>query len=364
MPTGQMEINQESLASPSKSEELSLFSSFLRHLLREDRSEITRVAKELEVAENTIYRWMNGASEPRVMHLKRLPEVLPEYRVDLISVINQTFPGVVDLPAPGIHEVPKEIYNRVLDLVATTFEEETCFWQISQILFEHALLHLDAEHQGLVIIYARLMPPHEDGIHSLYESISHGHDPWPFVSESRVYLGSTSLAGTAAMLQRMQVWDAQEGEDRLQVEVDEFEASACATPVMRKGRISGVLIVSSVQSGFFSDPMARHAVGEYALLLSTAIQEHDFYPCSSLNLRPMPSIKWQRTRIAESYVQRIITYARVHEIARVEAELRVRDEMELEFENLGRLSGEQCLAILEKTHNAVQSQERNLSGQS
>ncbi len=329
-------FDDEQLAYTLAEEKLSPFSSLLRHILRHDRAEIARVAKDLEVAEITVYRWMNGSSEPRVMHLKRLPEVLAEHRGNLTYAINQTFPGVLDPPSLGIREVRKEIYRRVLDLVTTTPEQDARCWQVTQAIFEYALLHLDSDRRGMAITYANLMPSHKDGVHSLREATMRGNYPWPFSLESRAYLGSTTLAGTAVMLQRLQTWDNLGDEERLQVDIDEFERSAAACPVMYAGRISGVLIVSSTQVGFFVDSMACQAVSEYAQLLALAFHDEDFYPCSLLNLRPMPEVKWQRAEIGRSYVNRIITYARKHMIARQDAEQHVLAEMEREFEELGR----------------------------
>ena len=329
-------VDDEHLAYTLAEEKLSPFSSLLRHILRHDRAEIARVAKDLEVAEITIYRWMNGSSEPRAIHLKRLPEVFAEHRGNLTYAINQTFPGVLDPPSLGIREVRKDIYRRVFDLIATTPEDDARYWQVSQAIFEYALLHLDSDRRGLSIAYANLMPAHEDGIHSLREVAMRGNYPWPFSLESRAYLGSTTLAGTAAMLQRLQTWDNLGNEERLQVDIDEHERSAAACPVMYAGRIAGVLIISSTQTGFFADPMACQAVSEYAQLLALALHDEDFYPCSLLNLRPMPEVKWQRAEIGRSYVNRIIMYARKHMIARQDAEQQVIVEMEREFEELGR----------------------------
>ena len=117
---------------------------------------------------------------------------------------------------------------------------------------------------------------------------------------------------------------------------------------MYAGRISGVLIISSTQTGFFADPMACQAVSEYAQLLALAFKNEDFYPYSLLNLRPMPELRWQRAEIGRSYVNRIITYARKHMIARQEAEQRVLLQMEREFEELGQRLTNQSKA--EHTH--------------
>jgi hypothetical protein len=349
----------EQLAYTIAEEHISVFSSLLRHILRPDRMEIARVAKELDIAENTIYRWMNGNSEPRPMYLKGLLEAMPEHRNDLTDAINQTFPGVLDSLETGICEVQKELYRRVLELVTTTPELDARRWQIPQVIFEYALLHLDSERRGLAITYAKLMPARADGIHSLCEATMRGNYPWPFALENHGYLGSTTLAGAAAIFARMQTWDNLSETERLQFEVDEFERSACAYPVLRGGRIVGVLIVSSTQPGFFSNPIACQAVIEYAQLLSLAFHEEEFYPFSALSLRPMPDLKWQRAEVGRSYLNRIINYAHKMGISRQEAEVRVRSDMELEFEEFERLQHERHNALSSPTeqHSVQQRQE-------
>jgi len=330
--TPSTDFDDEHLAYTLAEEKLSPFSSLLRNILRHDRSEIARIARELDVAENTIYRWMNGSSEPRPLHLKNLPDVLPEHRNSLFYAIRQTFPESHDTPTITIPEVSKDIYCQVLEQVYTIEEPETRFWHVSQTLFEYALAHLDGDKQGLAITYAALMPPGPNGIHSLRESIMRGNEPWPPSFESKVFLGSNTLAGAAASMQRIQFWDSTEESSRLLVEVDEHETSACATPVMRGGSIAGVLIVSSTQPGFFRDSMAAKAVEEFARLLATALPDQKFYSYQYLNLRPMPALPRQRTYIAENYVGRILTYVRKFAISRSEAELRVCQELEAEFE--------------------------------
>ena len=346
----QSKLADEQIAYTLEEEQLSPFSSFLRHILRHDRTEIARVAHELDVSENTVYRWMNGTSEPRPGYLKNLIEVLPEHRNQLAHVINQTFPGVLDSLSTGVREVQKDIYRRVMELFTTIAEPDARRWQITQAIFDYALLHLDAERKGLAVTYAKVMPPHPDGIHSLCEAVMRGNYPWPFALENHAYLGSTTLAGTAAILQRMQTWSNLEESERLQVEVDAFERSACAYPVIRGGHIGGVLIISSTQPDFFSDPLACEAVLEYAQLLSLAFLEEDFYPFSMLNLRPMPDLKWQRAEISRSYVNSVIACGHKLKISRQEAEIHVRADMEAEFEEIGRIQYEKRHSKEENLH--------------
>src|SRR6266704_6900568 len=106
---------------------------------------------------------MNGSSVPRNTHLKKLPDVLAEHRGNVTYVINQTFPGVLNPLSLGIPEVQKDIYIRALDLVASIEEPEGRLWHVAQAVFEHALIHLDAERRGMAITYATPMPPRDDG---------------------------------------------------------------------------------------------------------------------------------------------------------------------------------------------------------
>jgi len=290
-------------------------------------------------------RTVESSDAPRQAQRATVPEPLdasprlavPAQHSTLIPASNQTFPGVLDALSPSLYEVQKDIYRRVLELLTTIVDAEQRSWQIMQVLFEHILQHLDPERHGLAVTYAKLMPPRADGVHSLVEVFMRGNSPWPFALENHAYLGSTTLAGTAAMLERMQTWDNLSETKRLQVEVDEFERSACACPVERGGRIAGVLIISSRQPDFFINLIASQAVLEYTQLLSLAFREEEFVPFSQLNLVPMPELKWQHAEVGHSYINRIIPCARKFDISRQDAEQLVRIDMEAEFEALGRL---------------------------
>jgi hypothetical protein len=87
-----MALPSENLAEQDAAEEqLTPFSSLLHNIIRRDRAEVARIAHKLDVAENTIYRWMNGVSEPRPAHLRRLIEAFPSYHESFIYAIRQTF---------------------------------------------------------------------------------------------------------------------------------------------------------------------------------------------------------------------------------------------------------------------------------
>ena len=313
-------------------EHLTPFSSLLCKIIGRDRAEIAQIAHQLDVSENTIYRWMNGISEPRSRYLKRLIEIFPSHHESLTYAIHQTFGSVPETPLQNLDEVRKEIYRSVLEILSTVADRSARFWQITQAIFDYGLHHMDRENRGFAMTFAKVMPPYDDGIHSLVEVLMRGSSPWPCSTESRAYLGSTTLAGMAAELQRMQIWDDSDTDNRTQVEVDQFDRSVCAVPVTRGPLIGGVLIVSSAQSGFFREPNVCQIVAEYALLMGVALADQDFYPSELLCLRPMPHLQWQRKELALSYRDRLIAYARTYGKPFREAEAQVQRELEREFE--------------------------------
>lgn len=319
------------------------FSILLGFLLKNDRSEILRIAREVGVSDNTVYRWLNGTSEPRHSHIQRLLEVLPQSHVTLASLSGQAVQhgGRSSGNQSGRWDVQKEIYRRVMEQAATTVDDASRRWHIIETIFEYALLHLDPDRQGMALTYARLMPPREDGIiHSLYEAEMRGQAPWPFALDFKAYLGSTTLAGAAAMLQRVQVWSAKDEEARIPIGLDENERSSCAAPVMRGGRLAGVLIVSSALEDFVRNPAVPRAVGDYAHLLAAGLMDSDFSPVSLVKLVPMPELDWQRERIARSYLNRVVEYARKQCLSFAEAEQKVLQDLEREFEYYASLQEE------------------------
>ncbi|HET8845312.1 MAG TPA: helix-turn-helix transcriptional regulator, partial [Ktedonobacteraceae bacterium] len=236
------------------------FSILLGALLKNERNEILRVAREIGVSDNTVYRWLNGTSAPRYSHMQRLVELLTPLSAPSQPAHQHNGRSTESLI--GHWDVQRELYRRVLEQAATTADDNSRRWHIIETIFEQALLLLDPDRAGLALTYARLMPPRADGyIHSLYEAEMRGQAPWPFALEFKTYLGSTTLAGASAMSQRVRIWNRNDSEARIPVGLDENEHSSCAAPVMRGGRLAGVLIVSSTLADFVNHPGVPRAVG-------------------------------------------------------------------------------------------------------
>lgn len=231
--------------------------------------------------------------------------------------------------------IQKDLYRRVFELLASAADEDRQ-WQIVQTIFEYMLFHFDEYKQGIAIRYAKVGPEHEDGIHSLYEVVLYGTAPWPMTAQHPLYWGRTHLGGWAAELRRMQIWDVQDELQRQPIDVDLFEQSSCACPIMRGGYLAGVLMISSTQPGFFQSPLSWQAVKDYALLLNLAFNQSEFYPSSQIKLHLMPSVSWQRNEMQSVYVKRMLIATHDYGLSCQLAEMQVRDELELEFEQIVR----------------------------
>ncbi|GCF09848.1 hypothetical protein [Dictyobacter arantiisoli] len=226
--------------------------------------------------------------------------------------------------------VQKDVYRRAFELLATT-EDETRHWRIAQALFEHMLFFFDAPTQGLAICYAKVGSDAGDGIHYLHEVSLYGTPPWPTTAQQLLYWGSTHLGGLAAGFQRVQLWDAHDGQQRWPLDVDVLAQSSCAHPVMRGKYFAGVLLVSSTQPGFFSHLPTRQALHEYALLFALAVPDHDFVPADRLKLCVMPDLDWQREEMKRMYIPRLLEMVRQQGLSYKQAETQLRCTMALEF---------------------------------
>jgi hypothetical protein len=320
-------------------EKCTAFSETLRSLLKGKRTKITQLAYELEVSEVSIYRWMKGTSNPRPMHIQRLLAIFPEHRQQMLLSIEQSFPGLPWSSMADVEEAQKDLYRRVVDLGATVPDAGLRRWQITHAIFDYALLKLGVAGQGVVMTYAQLMPERADGVHALYEVVTCGSVPWLSLPQSHTYLGCTTVAGIAAVSQRVAAWDEDDENERVPVDVESYTCSSCAYPVMRAGLLAGVLVISSTQRGFSNSPVVRQALTEYAHLLGLALCDDEFKPFSVLKLRLFPDLAWQREEIARSYVKRVLA-ASQRGLSRGEAESMVRAEMELEFEGFVLVNNE------------------------
>jgi transcriptional regulator with XRE-family HTH domain len=310
----------------------------------ESRGERQRIAMELGVNPITLTRWVKGESNPRPHHLQRLPALLPRYRTDLLDLIAaelpaSSFPSRSQLQEPTLPAIPAEFYSRVLHTLAIT-PSALLFRSLCDLILQQVLEHLDPQRMGLAAIIASCLPPSQGTqVHSLREHVGRGTPPWEGQLEARaILLGSESLAGYAVTTGHVVV-NPQLGEQGGQFAGyrGEWEGSAAAAPIMRKGYFAGSFLLSSTQRDYFhSDHLAL--VEQYAELLGLAFDQDDYYAPESIHLWLLPQAPVQRAALS-GFRERVVAAMiqatqQQYPLTLAEAELIVWQQFETEFFSL------------------------------
>jgi transcriptional regulator with XRE-family HTH domain len=310
----------------------------------ESPGERQRIAMELGVNPITLTRWVKGESNPRPNHLQRLPALLPRDQAELRDSIEKAFPTIV-LPSRSRQQqnalpaIPTEFYSRVLHTLAIT-PEALLFRSLCDLILQQILEHLDPQRLGLAAIVASCMPPsHGNQVHSLREHVGRGTSPWDGPLEARaILLGSESLAGYAVTTRHVVV------NPRLSEKVSpfagyrgEWEESAVAAPIMRKGAIAGCFLLSSTQPDYFH-PAHLVLVEQYAELLELVFEQDDYYDLSRITLWPVPEAPVQHVALIgfRERVVKVMTQAvqQQHFLTFTKAERIVWQQLEAEFFSL------------------------------
>jgi hypothetical protein len=274
-----------------------------------DRQERQRIAQALEINPITLMRWVQHDSDPRPHYLSLLPDILPEYRAQLLALISQEFeeiPVPPTKPAETSIEIPGTFYARIIR-AAADLPPSLHFWSLCEIILRQALEQLDSQRLGMAIIIAQCMPPLPGQvIRSLREVVGRGTPPWSRELEHKAtLLGVESLAGYAVSTGRLQYQQDLSQEGFLPFKQTEWERSAASCPIMRNGCVVGALLVCSTQTNYFT-PSRLALLQSYADLLMLVFRPEDFYDSSCIQLGVMPPDEQQRTYLV-TFQQRVAT---------------------------------------------------------
>src|SRR5579883_360116 len=98
-----------------------------------------RIADELGVIPALLDQWARGEINPREHALRRLVQILPEYRTLLLELVSSEFPGFSmsgEERKAGISDkIPAAFYARAINAYATTPDAQR-FWSISNLLLD------------------------------------------------------------------------------------------------------------------------------------------------------------------------------------------------------------------------------------
>jgi len=278
-------------------------------MLIEEPGERQRIADVARVHPLTLTRWVTKESDPRPTSFHALLVAVPQYRQQLLSLIAREFPDY-PVSAEQVEDeeraatqnptIPPVFYHRVLKTAATT-TPLLRFWSICNLVLSQALTQfIDPDHSSVAITVLQCVPPRPaNKVRCLRQSVELGTPPWRSdLAEKAWFLGAESLAGHAITVNHVAaVQSIGENPEHLPARRIDFEESIAAIPLLRSSRIAGCLTVSCTSPDFFTD--ARIALLEqYALLLTLAFDDADFYAPQDIELRVMATYTEQQAHFA------------------------------------------------------------------
>lgn len=312
--------------------------------ITEDPREKHRICQELSIQPITLTRWINGNTDPRPQNLYHLLSTLPQYRDQLIDLL-QLDERFVDFSFERLdkeaHEIPVDFYINLLINRATMLEHAR-FKGTGRAILHQAISQLDPEKLGMSVSIVRCMPKSrkDQKIHSLRESIGVGNPPWGRDRElNAMFLGAESLCGYVVTTGEEQInQDVQHGDSLIPAHKTPEEKSAAVYPIVHEGKIAGTLLISSTQSNYFAAEARLNLMKNFANLVALIFEQDEFYDPPDIQLLPMPDQQQQAPFFA-NYRQRVLellaqTRGTEQEMTSSEAEDEIWRRLEEELLNL------------------------------
>ncbi|MGH2506853.1 MAG: hypothetical protein ACRDHZ_05490, partial [Ktedonobacteraceae bacterium] len=228
--------------------EFNTWRELLGHVTKNPK-ERARLAHEVDVQPITLRRWVDGESHPRDENLRRLVRVLtPEFAALFQHLIAAEFPAFVREkvePSSFVPEISTEAYSLLFQIYAKT-PSVLASQRLQTALLERAIEHLDPLKLGLCLTFAVCVPPVlGQKVRSLRQISGIGLPPWERDLERKtIFLGAESLAGNAVMTAKLIYVESREAISPCPIQWTMHEQSAVAMPILRQGRIAGVLLAS------------------------------------------------------------------------------------------------------------------------
>jgi len=267
-----------------------------------------RLAHEVGVKPITLQRWSKGESLPRAENIRRLARALPaDLSERFLNLIGAEFPTLSQDPAAQSQVVPEisaELYAQVMQTYART-PPSLAYNTLYELIFAHALEHLDPAHRGMSLLLVGCVPAGEGHrVRSLRQLRGMGTPPWERdLSRRTLFLGSESVAGGAVMSYRGSVVKSRDFTVLSPAHWTRYEQSSIASPILRQTRIAGALLASSARPHYFE--RAHQALLDlYAHLAVLLFRPEEFYDPAAIVLGAMPPPA-QQLPYFENFEQRV-----------------------------------------------------------
>lgn len=277
-----------------------------------DTHERQRIASELGLNPITLVRWTTQAIDPRPQNLRRLLDVVPQHRDQLLELIRDEI-GFEDFSNAEVDDSSKNIpaffYASVFAARAAT-NDSMRYRTTCNMVLQQALGQLDPDHTGMSITVVRCMPSYEGDtkIRSLRESLGQGTPPWQAdLEQQAMFLGAESLAGYVVASSRPYVTqNVDEDQGHVPLARARYERSSAIYPILYAGLIAGCIIVSSAQYNHFLSQSRLNLIKNYADFISVAFEPEEFYKPEQIELWMMPDQETQKKHFA-NFRQRVAT---------------------------------------------------------
>lgn len=295
--TGSMEMQHE----------FGTWRELLDHVIKNSK-ERARLAREVDVQPITLRRWVSGESHPREENMRRLARALaPEFASLFVRLVAVDFPTFMHEKVESgsfIPEIPADLYRLMFRIYAKT-HTVLASQRLQAALLERALEHLDPHKLGLCLTFAICVPPMSgQKVRSLRQISGIGLPPWERDLERKtIFLGSESLAGNAVMAAKLIYAESRGAVLPCPIQWTVHENSAVAMPILRQGRIAGVLLASSTQPHYFTSAH-RGLLELYAQLALLIFSPQEFYAPQDIQLGQLPDYEVQKPYVAR-FEQRV-----------------------------------------------------------
>lgn len=297
--------------------------------------ERARLAAAIRVKPITLQRWAEKASRPREEHIRALIKNLPPITHSLfMSLLSTDFPELLGEGSLEEHvspRLPSEFYARVMSNLALT-PQPLCRQSTQELILQQMLRHLDPDRRGLLITLTACVPPPVGGkVRSLREIGELGTPPWPRnPMEKPMFFGADSLAGYVITRGHYLALNSWEEVSSFCPDRTEPQRSMAAFPIWRKTRVTGSLIISSTQEGFFIRPRLS-AIESHTHLAACIFEPEESFDPKEIELRPMPSCALQRPHLA-SYNQRFLQ--KLAQVTVIEQQFSLQEVYKLVWQDL------------------------------
>lgn len=300
-----------------------------------DGAERQRICQQLGIHQMTLTRWANNISQPRPDLLRSFVQTLSPGHEELRTLILQDYPNLFseDTTSQEPPSIPSPFYARIFQ-AHTSLPFQLRENSVSLLILQQMLMQFDPRRLGMMVFLARCNPPKKKCVRSLRQTLVRATGPWERLIEQQqmelqtVFFGIESLPGYT-LSSGHPIAASYTQDSSFRAIASPTEKSGLALPLLLGDQTTGCLCLLSTQTQYFTQERINLAK-QYANVLTTTLNQRDFYAMRDVDLRILPSreLQWQ---VLETFQQRFTGYLLQHTLSREEAETHVWQDIEADL---------------------------------